>query len=261
MSLRYYWLVASLCVALASLESPQHFNSRKVFTDQYGYRGLVICCRMRFNVDDSEYIKLWSDSKTHKRVVTKLFRMWSKRLLRSSAAHYAAAEKFEAIDARLTKFNMLFAIAVLLVSNNPKIAIIAIAVLSYPLSLIMEISSTPEESMPLVVPIISLLVVLSSAIQYIMQYSKKAMDHKQAGNEFSNLRRKIERYWTKGEVHQEAIHSLNRAYNAIVKNPPLVPRKIWLHSLDMKKEEIELINKFFYCFDGEEDSIHPHSCP
>jgi hypothetical protein len=123
-------------------------------------------------------------------------------------------------------------------------------------------SRVPDHNIyQILVPLLSLLVVLSSAIQYIMQYSRRAYEHKQAGNEFSNLRRKIERYWSKGSIHIEAIHSLNRSYNSAVRNPPLVPKSIWAASLKIKMDEIEKINRFYYNFDDDDDRIDDSSCP
>lgn len=208
-------------------------------------------------MSDDDYIHLWPNG-DQKRAITKMFRMWSKRLLRSAAAHYMAAERFEARDTLLTRINMVSAIAVLFFSTNQKIAAYLIEFFLW----IFQFEGVEYTGkISLLVPLFSLFVVLSSAWQYIAQYSKKAMEHKQAANEFSNLRRKIERYWTKDKIHLEAIHSLNRSYNATVKNPPIVPRGIWKKALKSKKEEIDQINRFFYNFEGEDDSIEPESCP
>jgi hypothetical protein len=197
------------------------------------------------------------DDKDQKRIITKLFRMWSKRLLRSAAAHYMAAEKYESRDLFLTQFNIIAAISVLFFSSNQ---IVAQRIFEFIYSSF-STDNLDYESYQMVVPFLSLLVVLSSAIQYIMQYSRRAYEHKQAGNEFSNLRRKIERYWSKGSIHIEAVHSLNRSYNSAVRNPPLIPKSIWADSLKIKMEEIEKINRFYYNFDADEDLLGDSSCP
>ncbi len=172
------------------------------------------------------------------RKVTKVFRMWNKRLLRSAAAHYMAAELYEARETFLSVTNIIFAITVLFLSASQHL-------------LGMDFTT--------VVPVFSLIVVLLSAYQYIQQYASKASIHKQAGNEFSNLRRKMERYWTKDKLHPEAIHSLNRSYNFIAKSPPLVPKKIWEKSLQYKLNEIEGINRFLFLLDDEDEN--EESCP
>lgn len=187
---------------------------------------------------DDDCIRINSDE-TRKDRVAKVFRMWNKRLLRSAAAHYMAAELYETRETKLSVANIILAITVLFLSAS---------------KVIFDFDFTSS------VPVFSLFVVLLSAYQYLRQYSSKASTHKQAGNEFANLRRKLERYWTKNELHPEAIHSINRAYNYIAKTPPLVPKKIWDDSLKIKLDEIEGINKYLFVLDGEADS-NDQSCP
>lgn len=172
--------------------------------------------------------------------VCRVFRMWNKRLLRTSAAHYMTAERYARRETYLSIANIGFAITVLFLTSSKVIYGV-------------DFSKA--------VPIFSLLVVISSAIQYILQYSHRSGVHKQAGNEFSNLRRKLERYWTKEQVHPEAIHALNRTYNQIAKIPPLVPKDIWDTSLRIKQSEIDGINQYLFLGDNDDEIIHGGSCP
>lgn len=171
-----------------------------------------------------------------KEQIRKVFQMWHKRLLRSSAAHYMAATRFKQRETWLTLFNICAAIAVLFLSSN---------------NLLQEyLTFSLGTNIGILLPLVSLLVVLSSAVQYIQQYSARVSEHKLAGNEFSNLRRKIERYWVKDSIHPEAIHALNRMYNSIAKYPPLVPEDIWSKSLEMKREECKEIATDFFALEG-----------
>lgn len=94
-------------------------------------------------------------------------------------------------------------------------------------------------------PGVALLVVLSSAYQYISQFSNKAARHKQSAVEFANLRRKIERYSVQTTIHPEAVHALNRTYNSVAKHHPLVPDKIWDNSKKKASDELEVLLEFF----------------
>ncbi len=57
------------------------------------------------------------------------------------------------------------------------------------------------------------------------------MQHKLAANEFSNLKRKIERYLSIDDITNSLIHNINRDYNFISKHYPLVSRYMWTKAL------------------------------
>lgn len=181
--------------------------------------------------------------------VLKLVRMWNKRMLRSASAHYMAAERCEHRETILSIVNIVSAIFVLFLTAATKLV---------------ETLDDRIEGMDLsiLVPLASAIVVCSSAVQYIRQYSARASVHKQVGNEYSNLRRKLERYWTKSEIHPEALHAFNRAYNQISKSAPLVPKKIWIESGVIKESEAEDINGYYFSYVNiDEDLDTDTSCP
>jgi len=180
-----------------------------------------------------------------RRIVAELFSMWNARLLRSSAAHYMTAASYERLDSIFTLFNIIASICVLFFASS---AWIIDGIVSYiqDKDKVQDIWTAGRKFSEYAVPLCSLGAVISAAVQYVLQLSRKATEHKMAGNEFSNLRRKIERYWAKGHVHLEAIHALNRSYNAIVKNPPLVPKRFWISSYHMKLEEIQAVNQAYF---------------
>lgn len=179
--------------------------------------------------------------------VLQVFRMWNKRLLRSAAAHYMAAERHEFREMLLSLFNIIAAITVLFFSAAKDIL--------EKLSNILGIDLDP------IVPVLSLVVVSLSATQYIQQNAAKAAMHKAAGNEFSNLRRKLERYWTKESVHSEALHAFNRTYNQIVKSTPLVPKALWVKSLKIKQTECENINSYYFTYNEPAEDLPDLTCP
>ena len=170
-----------------------------------------------------------------KRRSKELFRLWAKRLLISSYAHYLAAERCEIREKWLLIINISTAILVLFFNANRAV-----------LETLSQVIGMDETAIGLVVSLLSVLVVLSSAAQYILQYGTSAALHKLAGSEFSNLRRKIECYWTKGNLHPEAIHNLNRAYNMVNKTTPLVPPGIWPRAVVAKEKEVAEVEEAFF---------------
>ncbi len=187
-------------------------------------------------------------------VVRRLFCLWNSRLLISAYAHYLEANRCEKWEKRLSIFNISAAILVLFLSSNDALRSAAMSYIQNPSEQLQLADSTKAVSLKIdavMVSILSFFVVLSSAAQYILQYAYHSGVHKNAGNEFSNLRRKVERYWSRGNFHPEAIHSLNRSYNMLSKAPPLVTPKLWKNAKDVKKDEIaELERNFFQCAPG-----------
>ncbi|WP_152612899.1 SLATT domain-containing protein [Tateyamaria sp. ANG-S1] len=183
----------------------------------------------------------YDDYQSDPETTRELFCMWNERLLIAAAAHYSAANYCEASEKTLSIFNISFAISVLFFSSNGAYV-----------GSFMSLFGLSSDYSPLLVSTLSLLVVLSSAAQYILQFGNRAALHKQAGNEFSNLRRKIERYWSKNNIHPEAVHSLNRTYNMITKSPPLVGSWTWKKAKRDKIAEADLIKESFYCGVREE---------
>ncbi len=183
----------------------------------------------------TESVLITPDSEA-KAKIELLFSYWNERLLRGSTAHFLEAMKYEYWEYVISVINIVFAISVLFLSamgGNLKFPVFT----------------------DFVLPIASLFVVLISAFQYISQFGQKASQHKLAAVEYANLRRKLERYWTKKELHPEAIHSLTRSYNGIAKYPPLISEKQWNKVADMKKDRIKQINAQFFHFDLERNDI------
>lgn len=194
---------------------------------------------------DAKKIRLNSEEGASKKT-EQLFKMWNDRLLRGSTAHFLTSQKYSTWENWLSVGNITLAISVLFLSASQKF--------------VTEVKADGEgmdlanvgkgwfsaQMMSELLPYLSLLVVLTSAFQYISQYASKSSRHKQAAVEYANLRRKLERYWTKESLHPEAIHSLSRSYNLVAKFPPMVPDRIWQKAEKMKKGDIERMNDQFF---------------
>ncbi|MEM9432938.1 MAG: SLATT domain-containing protein [Pseudomonadota bacterium] len=175
------------------------------------------------------------DPAVYRERVRKLFCMWNHRMMVASYGHYLAASSCERRERLLSIANIAAAILVLFLSANTNLT-----------GLVSKALGWPVGSAAIAVSTVSLVVVMSSAAQYILQFGSRAALHKNAGNEFSNLRRKIERYWSRNNLHPEAIHALNRSYNMISKAPPLVPPKLWLWAQQEKRDEILRIETTYF---------------
>ena len=179
-----------------------------------------------------------------------LFQMWNERLLRGSTAHFMASLRYEKLERILSIVNISLAITVLFMSSSQKFISNSNITLSD-----LEVGSqvlSYERIISEGLPFVSLGVVLLSAFQYISQFADRSSSHKQAAVEYANLRRKLERYWSKPDLNPEAIHSLARSYNQVAKFPPIIPKGIWKRALAMKKNEIATMNAKYFVRDLDE---------
>ena len=103
----------------------------------------------------------------------------------------------------------------------------AIAVLFFANSTLLEADYFHALSAKLIIGIAGLGTVLTAALQYINRFEERAAQHKLAGSEFSNLKRRIERYLAIEAVDDQIIHTISRETNYLAKNCPLVERTFW----------------------------------
>ena len=141
---------------------------------------------------------------------------WKDRAFYAATAHYGASEAYQFRNKLLTLLNIVSAITVLFAANNKLF--------------VAPTSSTQS----IVLAVASLFTVLSTAIQYLLRYEERAIQHKLAANEFSNFKRKVERYLSMDEISNSLIHNLNRDYNFISKHYPLVSRLMWRGALERR---------------------------
>jgi len=146
-----------------------------------------------------------------------LLELWIVRAHRAANAHFwqASDHKYKAMV--LTLINVVAAILVLYFSNS---------------SWIEAFINGAEEGganskYSIVAGVFALVVVITTIFQYMKRWDERSDNHKLAGSEFSNFQRKAERYALAKEVNMQMIHNLNRDYNNVMKNSPLVHKDIW----------------------------------
>ena len=155
-----------------------------------------------------------------------LVKLWQNRMWRASFAHYVASDKYRRWHAALTIFNMVSAISVLFLSNNEVIRA--------------GLTSNEFAWTDYLLPAASLLTVLSSAIHYLVRFQERAEQHKHAGNEFSSLKRAVEKELTNEVITDEYITWLSNRYDAAALRYPHVPRPIWQSMMKKATNEIEM---------------------
>lgn len=157
----------------------------------------------------------------------KLLTLWMLRAHRAASCHYEQSSKFKRYNIFWTVLNVIFSIVLLF--------------------LVARLSNEPTESdvlkfgLELVFGFFGLLLVLVGVVQFILRYPEQQDAHRQAGQEFANLQRKIERYSLVTEYSMVQVHNLSRDYNHITKSYPLVDRSIWTNR--QKEKLIKQIQK------------------
>lgn len=75
--------------------------------------------------------------------------------------------------------------------------------------------------------IAGLAVVLSTTLQYVLRFEDKINDHKLAGNEFTEIKRKIEILLLGNEITEDCINRIAIEHSHVSKNHRLVRNPIW----------------------------------
>ena len=160
---------------------------------------------------------------------------WRRRAIRASNGHYRSSNNCRHWSNLLTCFNIGSAIAVLFFSNNKFFGNEGSA-LDHPLNFL--------GSSDLYTSIASLMVVLTTALQYVLKLEIKTKDAKSAGNDFTNIKREIELLLSDGEVPMTKAQSIQISHTHASRNHELVPRKIWL-AASQQTEKAFLEDKSF----------------
>ena len=135
--------------------------------------------------------------------------LWKCRASKAANAHFYAADYYHFRHNILTVFNVLSAISVLFFTN----------------------SSFFAGEFNVAVSVAGLLTVLSTALQYVMNYGESSNAHKFVGNEYSNMKRKIERLISTRDFDMDTVHRLSHSLNSIGKSSPPVKRALWRKSM------------------------------
>lgn len=131
--------------------------------------------------------------------------LWKCRASKASNAHFYASDYYSKRHGILTTLNVASAIMVLFLTNNRFFG----------------------DDVAIFVSIAGALTVITTALQYILNYRDASRDHKVVGNEYSNVKRKAERLIASGDFNPEAIHRMSNSLNWLGKSSPAVKRGIW----------------------------------
>ena len=148
---------------------------------------------------------------------------WRRRSIRASHGQYLAAGVLAKYGTVLTCINIVTAIAVLFLTNNRFFAL-----------------STAKENINSdwswfsndgLAALAGLFVVLSTALQYILRLDEKSKDAKRAGNDFTELKRKIETVLVNGtDINASTIGEIELLHTHTSRYHAIVPRRIWRHA-------------------------------
>jgi hypothetical protein len=149
-----------------------------------------------------------------------LLELWMVRAHRAASAHYLQASHHKLKDMRLTVINASAAVLVLYFANATWIENFVNGGTGSD-----TVGSSSKYT--IVAGLLSLVVVITTILQFMKRWGERSDIHKMAGAEFSNFQRKTERYLLEREINMSMVHNLNRDYNHATKIYPLVNKKIW----------------------------------
>jgi len=144
---------------------------------------------------------------------------WRRRAIRASNGHYRSSNNCRLWSNLLTCFNIGSAIAVLFFSNN-KFFGNGGSSADQPLNFL--------GNSDIYTAVASLMVVLTTALQYVLKLEVKTKDAKSAGNDFTNIKREIELLLADGDIPMSKAQSIQISHTHASRNHELVPRRIWI---------------------------------
>ena len=146
---------------------------------------------------------------------------WRRRAIRASHGQYWAASFLGRCAIGFTSLNIVTAIAVLFFTNN-KLFESTVAPAS---TVAVEISEKWQISD--IAAFAGMLVVLTTALQYVLRLDEKSKDSKRAGNDFTNIKRSIENMLSSDNITEAKVAEIEALNSHISRNHFIVPRKIW----------------------------------
>lgn len=154
----------------------------------------------------------------------KLLLLWTYRAHKAASSHYHQSVRLRFGSFCLTVFNAFSAVAVLYFVNA---------------NWLPGVLGGGEEGTVhlLFTGVFGAMVVGTSILQFILKMDERQAVHREAGQEFSNLQRKIERYSLHSRFTMSLVHNISRDYNHITKSYPLVGRRIWQHGSRIRLNE------------------------
>lgn len=176
---------------------------------------------------------------------------WRKNAMRAAQGHYKECERYHFRGKWYGIGILVSSISVLFFANSEN-AVSAITVIFQHLSpkfltdIFTAIGATNGNlnddqhwvnSVKFFVSIAGLLTVVLASIQQVRNYKELAWRHKIAANEYSNLKRKIERYiatFQATDLKEHVMHAMSKDYFHITKASPTIKAKTWQQVLNPK---------------------------
>ncbi len=165
--------------------------------------------------------------KSDKENIHVLMTVWHARATESANAHYFAADWFRKRKIRWTIANIISAIGVLFFAN-----------FNYFITLKFPgfTNSVFSQIMDLIIGLAGMAIVITTVVQYFYRFSETENSHKFCANEYSNVKRKIERLKMSKAIDEEAAHRMSNTLNWLSKTSPLISRELFKKSRDKDSE-------------------------
>jgi hypothetical protein len=158
-----------------------------------------------------------------------LLGLWRLRSQRASKAHYIEATRFKNIDFVLTILNVVTSIILVTVSSAYWLVNASI----YALNVIIGLAA--------------ILNVITSILQYVLDYRGRAVAHKSSGAEYAMMSRGIEVLMLESKMNDHEIKKIEGEIDGLGDVSPVITRRIWNSEAvsDFTARIAELENKLF----------------
>ena len=149
---------------------------------------------------------------------------WSKECTRNGHLQFAACQSYARRRAWLTILNMFASIMTLYMSSSEKFRNVLDSTMQ---SIGHSMSFHPGLTAEILTGFVAAVVVASGAIQYLLRYDERHIEHRLASGEYYNMARKIDRIRITGNITPDIVHSLSKEMNAALKCSPAVSQRFW----------------------------------
>jgi hypothetical protein len=166
-----------------------------------------------------------SDSKT-----MPLLELWRLRCLRSSRLYYTGAARYRTNETILTSGNIVSSIFVLFFSLGHSMVGLDNATVNFAIAFA------------------SAIVVVTSILQYYMNYGHKADEYNDAGAKYAALNRKIEQLISHGAAAHDA-NEIRSIIDQLAQSTPGFSRRIWATEMELNNRIKDIESKLFSEFD------------
>jgi hypothetical protein len=158
-----------------------------------------------------------------------LLKIWHVRCHRSTVTHYFCTNHYRGLDAFLTIVNVVAAIALLWLGVEANQTMV------------------PGTTIPLI-GVAGVVSVISSVLQYILDYKSLHFEHKRVATEYAALDRVIEKAIAE---ETSAIDDIRAELDRVAETAPSIPPRIWArHNTQELQEQIRQLQNRLMAVDG-----------